>query len=249
MIWEVWRQGKSLAPSENWTTIPWLAIPSLYVVRTSRLQCWLSSSCWLSVQEDSSQEFGAVKSPRQLAVDLQLQQGGVGQGRTDISSVGKPWPTYFSPPNVRSMSNTNHFYRMFCDILVACPCVQYPWTAMSSSSPTQEYSTPLQNVFPPAFSRTWGAWILGPYTGWNFYRRTNEYLTPDVIARRNTSNHHAVIFTDANNLFCWLAFIWIQAHERSYTTATFQQQTECQMSWETVRRIVTTQFEMVFWPN
>jgi hypothetical protein len=98
------------------------------------LKCWRrSSSCWLSVQEDSSQEFGAVKSPRQLAVDLQLQQGGVGQGRTDISSVGKPLPTYFSPPNVRSMSNTNHFHRMLCDILVACPCVRYPWTVMSSS--------------------------------------------------------------------------------------------------------------------
>ena len=99
-----------------------LADHSVALHRTNTwLKCWRrSSSCWLSVQEDSSQEFGAVKSPRQLAVDLQLQQGGVGQGRTDISSVGKPLPTYFSPPNVRSMSNTNHFHRMLCDILVAC---------------------------------------------------------------------------------------------------------------------------------
>jgi hypothetical protein len=119
----------------------------------------LPASC---LSRKTGQEFGAMKSPRQLAVDLQLQQGGVGQGRRDISSVGKPLLPYISPPNVRSMNNTNHFHRMLCDILVACPCVRYPWTVMSSSSPTQEYSIPLENVFRPliAFSWTWGAWIL-----------------------------------------------------------------------------------------
>jgi hypothetical protein len=111
----------------------------------TRLQCWrCSSSVGCLVQEDSGQEFRAVKSPRQLAVDL--QQGGVCQGRTDISSVGKPLLTHISPPNVRSMSNTNHSKRMLCDILVACPCVRYSLTVMSSSKRLPSFNCVFLNL-------------------------------------------------------------------------------------------------------
>jgi hypothetical protein len=127
MVWAVWRRRKSLAPSENGTTIPWLTIPSLYIARTSRLQCWRrsSSSCWFCPgrRAKNSELWNRPGSWQSTFSFSRAEQVKVAE---TFLPWGNPyWPT--SPHRAFALwvTNTSHFHRVLCDILVACPCVRY----------------------------------------------------------------------------------------------------------------------------